>query len=88
MAGGMPFRRAFAQVSKAMGPVGSHFTIRALTTSEALYGRFQKDLPERRATAIRLVSEGATYAQAATEVRLSKGTVARLWREWRAYRGN
>jgi hypothetical protein len=84
MAKGMPFRRAFMKITDEMGHVASHFTIRALTTSEARYGRFQKDLPERRAKAVRLVRRGASFAQAANEVRLATATVARLWREWKA----
>ena len=87
MAQGVPFRRAFAQVSKTMGPVSSHFTIRALTTAEARYGRFQKDLPERRAKVIKLISGGTRYMRAAAAVGLSEGTVARLWRERSASRG-
>jgi hypothetical protein len=81
MASGISFSRAYAQILAEMGYVGSDLTLRALIKSVPRHGRFQRDLPERKSLALKLVGKGASLSQAALEARLAKSTVARLWRE-------
>jgi transposase len=82
VAGGMSLSRAAATAGISFSKISSWKSpLRRLITAVPRYGRWQADLPERRARAVKLVKAGHSLSAAAKATKVGYSTVCRLAEE-------